>query len=85
MANHSYLTSDTYVPTYVPMGEYAANRLLQQRILLLDGELDDHGGTRLCAQLFLLSAEDPRGDISLYINSPGGSVSAASPSTTRCG
>jgi len=31
---------------------------------------------RLCAQLLLLSAEDPRGDISLYINSPGGSVSA---------
>jgi ATP-dependent Clp protease protease subunit len=50
--------------------------LLQQRILLLDGELDDRGGTRLCTQLFLLAAEDPRADISLWINSPGGSVPA---------
>lgn len=51
-------------------------RLLDQRILLLDGELDDQGGTRLTAQLLLLSAEDPRADISLWINSPGGSVPA---------
>lgn len=51
-------------------------RLLDQRILLLDGELDDQLGTRLVAQLFLLSAEDPRADISLWINSPGGSVPA---------
>lgn len=51
-------------------------RLLEQRILLLDGELDDRGGTRLTAQLLLLSAEDPRADISLWINSPGGSVPA---------
>ena len=39
-------------------------------------EVDDRVANRLCAQLLLLSAEDPRGDISLYINSPGGSVSA---------
>ena len=51
-------------------------RLFDQRILLLDGELDDQGGTRLCASLFLLSAQDPRADISLWINSPGGSVPA---------
>lgn len=51
-------------------------RLLDQRILLLDGELDDKGGTRLTAQLLLLSGEDPRADISLWINSPGGSVPA---------
>jgi ATP-dependent Clp protease protease subunit len=51
-------------------------RLLYQRIIVLGSEVDDRIANRLCAQLLLLSAEDPRGDISLYINSPGGSVSA---------
>lgn len=59
-----------------PVSEQVASRLLQQRIILLDGELDDSTGTRLCAHLFLLSADDPHSDISLWINSPGGSVSA---------
>jgi ATP-dependent Clp protease, protease subunit len=53
-----------------------ATRLLYQRIIVLGTEVDDRIANRLCAQLLLLSAEDPRGDISLYINSPGGSVSA---------
>jgi ATP-dependent Clp protease, protease subunit len=52
------------------------SRLLYQRIIVLGTEVDDRIANRLCAQLLLLSAEDPRGDISLYINSPGGSVSA---------
>ncbi|HEY1642889.1 MAG TPA: ATP-dependent Clp protease proteolytic subunit [Streptosporangiaceae bacterium] len=52
------------------------NRLLYQRIIVLGTEVDDKVANRLCAQLLLLSAEDPRADISLYINSPGGSVSA---------
>jgi ATP-dependent Clp protease, protease subunit len=51
-------------------------RLLYQRIIVLGSEVDDGVANRLCAQLLLLSAEDPRADISLYINSPGGSVSA---------
>ena len=51
-------------------------RLLYQRIIVLGTEVDDRVANRLCAQLLLLSAEDPRGDISLYINSPGGSVTA---------
>jgi ATP-dependent Clp protease, protease subunit len=51
-------------------------RLLYQRIIVLGTEVDDRVANRLCAQLLLLSAEDPRSDISLYINSPGGSVSA---------
>jgi ATP-dependent Clp protease, protease subunit len=51
-------------------------RLLYQRIIVLGSEVDDRVANRLCAQLLLLSAEDPRADISLYINSPGGSVSA---------
>ena len=70
------MTDETRPPGPLPMSELTAHRLLQQRILLLDGELDDRGGTRLCSQLFLLSAEDPRSDISLWINSPGGSVPA---------
>ena len=53
-----------------------ATRLLYQRIIVLGTEVDDRVANRLCAQLLLLSAEDPRGDISLYINSPGGSVTA---------
>jgi ATP-dependent Clp protease, protease subunit len=51
-------------------------RLLYQRIIVLGSEVDDQVANRLCAQLLLLSAEDARADISMYINSPGGSVSA---------
>jgi ATP-dependent Clp protease protease subunit len=51
-------------------------RLLYQRIIVLGQAVDDPVANRICAQLLLLSAEDPRRDISLYINSPGGSVSA---------
>ncbi len=51
-------------------------RLLYQRIIVLGSEVDDRIANRLCAQLLLLAADDPRADISLYINSPGGSVSA---------
>ncbi|NKZ08430.1 ClpP family protease [Actinomadura latina] len=51
-------------------------RLLRERILVLGDEVEDHIANRLCGQLLLLSAEDPRRDISLYINSPGGSVLA---------
>jgi len=58
------------------LDDQLAARLLQQRIIVLGAEVDDAIANRLCAQLLLLSAEDPRQDISLYINSPGGSVSA---------
>ncbi|MEO6881154.1 MAG: ATP-dependent Clp protease proteolytic subunit [Mycobacteriaceae bacterium] len=51
-------------------------RLLQERIIFLGTQVDDDIANRLCAQILLLSAEDPTRDISLYINSPGGSVSA---------
>ena len=54
-----------------------ATRLLHQRIVVLGQEVDDAVANRVCAQLLLLSAEDPRRDIALYINSPGGSISAA--------
>jgi ATP-dependent Clp protease, protease subunit len=51
-------------------------RLLYQRIIVLGSEVDDRIANRLCGQLLLLSADDPRADISMYINSPGGSVTA---------
>ena len=51
-------------------------RLLYHRIIVLGTEVNDAVANRLCAELLLLSAEDSRSDISLYINSPGGSVSA---------
>lgn len=58
------------------LDDQLAALLLQQRIIVLGSEVDDQIANRLCAQLLLLSAEDPKADISLYINSPGGSVSA---------
>lgn len=58
------------------LDEQLITRLLYHRIIVLGAEVDDRIANRLCAQLLLLSAEDPRSDISLYINSPGGSVTA---------
>ena len=52
------------------------NRLLKERILFLGSVVEDTIANALCAQLLLLSAEDPERDVSLYINSPGGSISA---------
>ena len=68
------MTSPEQAPA--PLAEQVANRLLHHRILMLDSELDEAIGARLCSQLFLLSAEDSRTDINLWINSPGGSVPA---------
>src|SRR5580692_2814688 len=48
--------------------------LLQRRVLVLDGPLDDDNGTLLAAQLLTLADEDPDADVALWINSPGGSV-----------
>jgi ATP-dependent Clp protease, protease subunit len=68
-----YATGSTFAGT---LDDQLATRLLQQRIIVLGTEVDDQVANRLCAQLLLLSAEDPRTDVSLYINSPGGSVTA---------
>jgi ATP-dependent Clp protease protease subunit len=51
-------------------------RLLRHRIVFLGQQVDDDIANRICAEMLLLSAEDPKSDISLYINSPGGSVYA---------
>jgi len=52
------------------------SRLLEDRIILLSGEVNDASATSIIAQLIYLEGKDPSKDISLYINSPGGSVSA---------
>lgn len=51
-------------------------RLLNERIIFLGSEVNDEVANTLCAQILLLAAEDPERDISFYINSPGGSVTA---------
>jgi len=58
------------------LGDSVYERLLRERIIFLGSEVNDEIANKLCAQILLLSAEDPTRDISLYINSPGGSVTA---------
>jgi ATP-dependent Clp protease protease subunit len=52
------------------------NRLLRERIIWLGSEVRDENANAICAQMMLLAAEDPDKDIFLYINSPGGSITA---------
>ena len=52
------------------------SRLLKDRIIFIGEEIDDHLASLVVAQLLFLEAEDPEKDINIYINSPGGSVSA---------
>ncbi len=58
------------------LSESVFDRLLRERIIFLGGPVDDDSANRIGGQLLLLAAEDPGRDINLYINSPGGSVSA---------
>jgi len=63
-----------------PMGERAYDiysRLLKDRLIFLGEPIDDHVANTLIAQLLFLEAENPKEDIRIYINSPGGSVTAA--------
>ena len=75
-----------YTNTLVPMvveqtsrGERAFDiysRLLKERIIFMTGPVEDHMATLVCAQLLYLEAENPKKEIALYINSPGGVVTA---------
>ena len=75
-------TSNMIVPMVIEktnLGERAYDiysRLLKERIIFLGGGIDDQVANLVIAQLFFLESEDPKKDISLYINSPGGHVSA---------
>lgn len=52
------------------------SRLLKERVIFLTGQVEDHMANLICAQLLFLESENPDKDIYLYINSPGGSVTA---------
>jgi ATP-dependent Clp protease protease subunit len=77
---------DTLMSTLVPMvvettnrGERAYDiysRLLKERIIFITGPVEDYMATLVCAQLLFLEAENPNKEIAMYINSPGGSVTA---------
>ena len=58
------------------LDDHIYNRLLKERIIFLGSEVRDDNANAICAQMLLLAAEDPHKDIWLYINSPGGSVTA---------
>ena len=58
------------------LGDSIYNRLLKERIIWLGDQVTDELANMISAQLLLLAAEDPDKDIYLYINSPGGSVTA---------
>jgi ATP-dependent Clp protease protease subunit len=66
------MTVATPAPTPPPLSQ----RLLDKRIVVLGTQVDDEIANRICGELLLLAAEDDRRDIWLYINSPGGSVTA---------
>ncbi len=63
-------------PLFSPLLEQTPQRLLRQRIVFLGQQVDDEIANRLVGELLLLSAEDRQRDITMYINSPGGSVTA---------
>ena len=83
-----------YATTLIPMvveqtnrGERAYDiysRLLKDNIIFIGTPIDDHVANLVTAQLLFLEAEDPEKDISLYINSPGGSITAGMAITTPC-
>ena len=70
------------VPMVIEKGSFGEraydiySRLLKERIIFLGGPIDDHTANLIIAQLLFLESEDPKKDVYLYINSPGGSVSA---------
>jgi ATP-dependent Clp protease protease subunit len=70
------------IPTVIEKSQFGEraydiySRLLRDRIIFLGGPIDDHTANIIIAQLIFLENEDPKKDISLYINSPGGHVTA---------
>jgi ATP-dependent Clp protease protease subunit len=75
--NRRYLRSESDQPAQSPPGTNPVfARLLGERIILLGSEVKDDNSNEICAALLLLAAQSRERDIALYINSPGGSVSA---------
>jgi len=71
------------IPTVIEKSQFGEraydiySRLLKERIIFLGGPIEDYTANLVIAQLLFLESEDPKKDINLYINSPGGSVTAA--------
>lgn len=61
---------------YATLSDTLSRRLLDERVIAVGQEIDDDVANRLSGQLLVLDADDPHRDIALYINSPGGSVTA---------
>ena len=76
MVSHSSEVSAAANGQMAGLDDHIYNRLLKERIIFLGSEVRDDNANAICAQLLLLAAEDPQKDIWLYINSPGGSVTA---------
>ena len=72
----SYVDLRTGSPGMAGFGDMLDERLLRERIVWLEGEVRDENSNRIAKQLQVLAAEDPEKDITLYINSPGGSITA---------
>src|SRR3972149_9211844 len=76
------LTNQYLVPMVVEKSQFGEraydiySRLLKDRIIFIGGPIDDHVANLVMAQLLFLDSEDPKKDISIYINSPGGVVTA---------
>src|SRR3954468_13445733 len=82
MANPSEFYNNTLVPMVVEQtarGERAFDiysRLLKERVIFITGPIEDYGASLITAQLLFLEAENPKKEIHMYINSPGGLVTA---------
>ncbi|WP_122820501.1 ATP-dependent Clp protease proteolytic subunit [Varibaculum vaginae] len=63
-------------PSSLALGDHVFNKLLKERIIWLGSEVAEGNANQICAQMMLLAAQDPEKPIFLYINSPGGSVTA---------
>lgn len=79
-ANHNMTSDQVAARGAAPIGaghdQAVYQRLLEERIIFLGSAVEDSNSNLICAQILLLAAEDPDADIYLYINSPGGSVTA---------
>lgn len=70
------------IPTVIEKSQFGEraydiySRLLRERIIFMGGPIDDHTANLVIAQMLFLESEDPKKDIQIYINSPGGSASA---------
>ena len=64
------------VPGSLALGDHVFNKLLKERIIWLGSEVGEENANQICAQMMLLAAQDSEKPIFLYINSPGGSVTA---------